>query len=78
MHVDGSEPGMTPELIAADYVLPVEAVYEAIRYCESNPPEIQADWQADEELAAATVSNDRLQGAPRMLSLREIAQLRRS
>ena len=30
---------MTPAQIAADYQLPVEAVLEAIAYCESNPPE---------------------------------------
>ena len=31
---------LTPEEIAADYDLPVEAVREAIAYCESDPPEL--------------------------------------
>ena len=43
--------------IAAEYELPVEAVEEAIRYCESNPPEIQEDHQREEALLAATGVN---------------------
>ena len=39
---------MTPEEVAADYDLPVEAVQEAIAYCETNPPEIADDWIMDE------------------------------
>jgi uncharacterized protein (DUF433 family) len=37
----------TPESVAADYNLPVEAVREAARYCEANPRELQADkrWE---------------------------------
>src|SRR5438477_12523420 len=54
MYVGGEEPAMTTEAIAADFDLPVEAVHEAVQYCESNPPEIQQDWQADESLAMAT------------------------
>src|SRR5713226_6700477 len=38
------EEPMTPEEIAADYDLPLEAVLEAIAYCESNPPEIATDY----------------------------------
>ena len=45
---------MSPAEIAADYGLPVEAVEEAIRYCESNPPELQEDYQREEALLAAT------------------------
>ena len=37
------EETMTPEEIAADYSLPLEAVLEAIAYCQSNPPEIAED-----------------------------------
>ena len=48
-----SEP-LTPEEIAADYSIPVDAVREAITYCESNPPELQDDHRRDEELAKAT------------------------
>jgi hypothetical protein len=32
--------------------VPVEAVREAIAYCQSNPPELQEDWQKEEALAA--------------------------
>jgi uncharacterized protein (DUF433 family) len=71
------EPGLTPEAIAADYDLPIDAVREAIRYCESNPPEIRADWEADEALAATTGMNDPRRLPPRILSPQEIAQLRR-
>jgi uncharacterized protein (DUF433 family) len=78
MYVGGeNEPGMTPEAIAADFDLPLAAVEEAIRYCESNPPEIRADWDADEALAAATGMNDPRRATPRILSPQEIAQLQR-
>src|SRR5207253_2875071 len=48
----------TLEEIAADYDLPLEAVQEAIAYCESNPPEIQQDWEREEALMEATGMND--------------------
>lgn len=48
---------MSAAEIAADYGLPVEAVEEAIRYCESNPPELQEDYQREEALLAATGMN---------------------
>ena len=38
----------TAEQIAADYELPLEAVLEAIAYCESDPPEIREDWEREE------------------------------
>ncbi|MBW3539275.1 MAG: hypothetical protein KY476_03320 [Planctomycetes bacterium] len=38
----------TAEQIAADYDLPLEAVLEAIAYCESDPPEIVEDWEREE------------------------------
>jgi uncharacterized protein (DUF433 family) len=40
--VDGSEP-MTPEEVADSYGLPLEAVQEAIAYCQSDPPEMAED-----------------------------------
>ena len=40
---------MTPEKIAANRNLPVEAVREAIAYCASNPPEIEEDHRSDRE-----------------------------
>ena len=39
MYVNEEMP-MTPQEIAEDYDLPLDAVLEAIAYCESNPPEI--------------------------------------
>lgn len=43
----GDEP-MTPEQVAEDYGVPVEAVYEAIHYCTHNQEliqqEIEEDW----------------------------------
>src|SRR6266404_5273659 len=48
---------MTPEEIAADYNLPLEAVLEAIAYCESNPPEILQDWAREEAVMEATGMN---------------------
>src|SRR5438105_1621983 len=43
----------TPEELAEDYGLPLEAVREAIAYCESNPPEIAADFRREERLIEA-------------------------
>lgn len=42
------EDPMTPEEIAADYGLPLDAVLEAIAYCQSDPPEIREDWEREE------------------------------
>jgi uncharacterized protein (DUF433 family) len=47
MYMSEEEP-RTPEEIAAVFNLPVEAVHEAIAYCQSNPPEIQEDWEREE------------------------------
>jgi uncharacterized protein (DUF433 family) len=48
----GEEGRMTPEEVAADYQLPLEAVHEAIGYCEGQPPEIAEDFDQDEAHAA--------------------------
>src|SRR5712692_11163717 len=59
LHVDGDEdPGMTPEELAADYDLPLEAVLEAIAYCKSDPPEIRQDLAVEEAIMEATGMND--------------------
>jgi uncharacterized protein (DUF433 family) len=42
------EEPMTPEEIAGEYSLPLEAVKEAIKYCESKPQEIEEDFQREE------------------------------
>jgi uncharacterized protein (DUF433 family) len=42
-----------PEEIAAQFNLPVEAVLESIAYCESNPPELLADYAREQALIDA-------------------------
>jgi uncharacterized protein (DUF433 family) len=77
MTVDGSEP-MTPEEVAAEFGLPMEAVQEAIAYCLSRPPEIDQDHAAEKALMEATGMNDpNYQGKPKQLSAEEMARLRR-
>jgi uncharacterized protein (DUF433 family) len=69
---------MTPEEIAADYDLPVDAVKEAIAYCQSDPPEIREDWESEEALAEATGMNDpnhKYHPSPKRLSPQEKARL---
>ncbi len=64
-------PGQPPEEIAADFDLPIEAVREAIAYCESDPPELRADWEMEEALMEATGMNDpgyKYHPSPRPLS----------
>lgn len=43
----GDDP-QTPEEVAEDYDVPLEAVLEAIEYVEGDPPEIREDWEAEE------------------------------
>ena len=72
------ESPMTPEEIAADYDLPLEAVQEAIAYCQSNPPELAEDYAREEAVMEATGMNDpRYEGQPKMLSPQEMSRLRR-
>src|SRR5947209_15540535 len=56
MFMSAEEP-MTPEQIAAEFSLPVEAVKEAIAYCQSNPPEIAQDFAREERLMQASGIN---------------------
>jgi uncharacterized protein (DUF433 family) len=68
----------TAEEIARDYQLPVEAVLEAIAYCESNPPELQEDYEREERIMEATGMNDpdyKYGGKYRVLSPQERARL---
>jgi uncharacterized protein (DUF433 family) len=69
-----AEEPMTVEEIAKDYDLPIEAVREAIRYCQTNPPEIQADFDADEALE---VASQRAAAEGRRLTPQELAELYR-
>ncbi len=73
---DRAEGGMTPEELAADFNLPLEAIQEAIAYCESNPPEIASDFAAEEALAKAT-GMDTPYGPRREISLEERVRLNR-
>ena len=69
---------MTPEEIAADYNLPLEAVLESIAYCESNPPELAEDYARDEAMMEATGMNDpHYDGRPKLLTPEEMARLNR-
>jgi uncharacterized protein (DUF433 family) len=80
-HFVSAEEPRTLEQIAADYQLPLEAVREAITYCESNPPELQEDWAAEEALEEATGMKDpdyTKHGRTRRLTLEQMARLGRS
>jgi len=69
-----------PEQIAEDYGLPIEAVKEAIAYCQGNPPELEDDFRREEALMEATGMNDpnyKYHGKPKILSAQEIAQIDR-
>jgi uncharacterized protein (DUF433 family) len=48
----------TPEEIAAAYDLPLEAVQEAIAYCQSDPPEIRQDWEREEAHIRSRIMSD--------------------
>lgn len=67
-------PGQSLDEIAADFKLPVEAVREAIAYCESDPPEIRADLAMEDALMEARGQNDpayKFNPSPRILSPQE-------
>ena|SRR5437868_13532143 len=50
----GEEDDRTPEQVAKDYGIPVEAVYEAIRYCESRPAEVAYDQRRSDLIYEAS------------------------
>ena len=52
------EEPMTPEEIAEDYGLPIEAVREAIAYCDTDPVAIREDFAREEAIMEATGMND--------------------
>ena len=49
MFMSAEEP-MNPEEIAEDLGLPIEAVHEAIAYCQGQPPEIAEDFEREERI----------------------------
>src|SRR3990170_6324736 len=70
----------TVEQIAADYNLPVEAVREAIAYCDTDPIEIREDHAREEAIMEATGMNDpnyKYHPSPRLLSPQERARIYR-
>ena len=74
------EQPMRPEEIAADYNLPLDAVLEAIAYCESKPPEIAQDFAREEAIMEASGENEpdyKYHSQPRFLPAQEMARLRR-
>ena len=73
MFVSAEEP-RTLEEIAADYDLPLEAVKEAIAYCQADPPEIKEDFERQERFMEA-IGLKEPGGKYRMLSPEERARL---
>ena len=72
------EEAMTPEEVSADRDLPLEAMLEAIAYCETNPPEIREDLEREEALMEASGMNDpnyKYHGKPKLLTAQEIARI---
>jgi uncharacterized protein (DUF433 family) len=72
------EEPMSPEEIAADYGISLEAVREAISYCESNPPELLEDYARQAASMEAMGVNARdYTGKPKALSPQDRARLHR-
>jgi len=68
----------TPEQLAEDWNVPLNAVEEAIAYCQSDPPELREDHRKDAILAEATGMNDsayKYRAKPRALSTEERVRL---
>src|SRR4051794_35788469 len=80
MHVSAEEP-MTPDEIAAEFNLPLEAVQEAIAYCRSNPPAIAEDFEREARLMEASGMNDpdyKHGGRFKVVSPAEVARILKS
>jgi uncharacterized protein (DUF433 family) len=72
------EDPLTPQQIAEQFGLPVEAVQEAIAYCESNPPELLEDYARELALMEASGMNDpnyKQHGKPKILTANELARI---
>jgi hypothetical protein len=52
LYVSPEEP-LPPEEIAVAYGVPLEAVKEAIAYCQTNPPEIRQDVEEQDAFLAS-------------------------
>ena len=78
-HINPEQP-MTAEELASDFGLPLQAVREAIEYCQSNPPEIAADLAHEEALMVARGQLDpnyKYDARPQILAPQELARLSR-
>jgi uncharacterized protein (DUF433 family) len=76
-HVNPEEP-RTPDQLAADYGLPLEAVREAIEYGRANPPELAADIAREEAIMDASgqsTPDETGNSQPKILSAEEWARL---
>jgi uncharacterized protein (DUF433 family) len=72
------EEAMTPEESAADYDLPLEAVQEAIAWCQSDPPDIAQDFEAEERIMEASGINEpdyKYHARPRAISPQQMVEL---
>jgi hypothetical protein len=70
----------TAEEIAADFNVPIEAVREAIAYCDSDPIDVREDFAREEAIMEAKGMNDpnyRYNPRPRLLSPQERARIYR-
>ena len=79
MYMSAEEP-QTVEQIAADYQIPVEAVREAIEWCESDPPELRHDMGRDEAIMEASGMNEpgyKFNPKPRSLTPEQWAEINR-
>jgi uncharacterized protein (DUF433 family) len=68
----------TPEQIAADWDVPLDAVLEAIEYGQSDPPEVREDNRRADIRSEARGMNDpaiKYSGKPRPLTTEERARL---
>lgn len=75
--VSDEEP-RTPEQLAEDWDIPLEAVHEAIAYGRSDPPEVREDHRKDALLSDAIGMNDpeiRRSGKVRPLTAEDRARL---
>ena len=76
-----NEDPMTPEEIATDLHLPLQAVQEAISYCQTNPPEIAEDFEREDRLMQASGMQDpeyKQGGKFRVVPPEEVARLLKS
>jgi uncharacterized protein (DUF433 family) len=75
-HINADEP-LTPQEVATDFGLPLDAVLESIAYCQSDPPEIAADHAEEESLMSARGQLDpnyRYDPRPKVLDPAETAR----